>query len=208
MLYTSNLILLVGATEYGDFSPKKVTIYSTSQNIVLCSSWPFLEKIRIAKINKKRMLICERNFMHVYTTSDMKILQTLEIGYITLGKLVLSPNCDKNNFACYSSNDDEGVIKVFDTIYMNIKTTIRAHKSPVLRISINFNGDMLCSSSCKGTIIRVFNLPKGDKIITYKRGMSSAYIFCINFSLNSEKILITSDTGTLHIFDLKEDKEE
>jgi len=208
MLYTTNLILLVGATEFGDFSPKKVTIWSTSQNIVLCSSWPFLEKINIAKINKKRMIICERNLMHIYTTAEMKILHTMEIGYVSLGKLVLSSNSDKNNYACYSSNNDEGVVKVYDTIYLNVKTTIKAHKSPVLRMAINYNGDMLCTSSCKGTIIRVFNLPKGDKLITYKRGISSAYIFSMNFSLDSDKLLVTSDTGTLHIFDLKKDKEE
>lgn len=208
MLYTTNLILLVGATEFGDFSPKKVSIWSTSQNIVLCSSWPFAEKINIAKINKKRMIVCERNLMHIYTTTDMKILHTWEIGYISLGKLVLSPNSDKNSFACYSSNSDEGVVKVYDTMYMNVKTTIKAHKSPVLKMAINYNGDMLCTSSCKGTIIRVFNLPKGDKLITYKRGLASAYIFSINFSLDSDKLIVSSDTGTLHVFDLKKDKEE
>jgi autophagy-related protein 18 len=31
MLYTTNLILLVGLTEMGDLSPKKVTIWSTSK---------------------------------------------------------------------------------------------------------------------------------------------------------------------------------
>ena len=75
-------------------------------------------------------------------------------------------------------------------------------------MAINFNGDMLCTSSCKGTIIRVFNLPKGDKVITYKRVISSAYIFSMNFSLDSDKLLVTSDTGTLHIFDLRQDREE
>ena len=30
----------------------------------------------------------------------------------------------------------------------------------------------------------------------------------MNFSLNSEKLLVTSDRGTMHIFDLKSDKEE
>jgi len=49
-------------------------------------------------------------------------------------------------------------------------------------------------------------LPKGEKIITYKRGMSSAYIFCMNFSSEGEKLITTSDTGTMHIFDLKADK--
>ena len=49
MLYSTDLVLLVGLTETGDLSPKKVTIWSTSKNIVLCSSYPFSAKINIAK---------------------------------------------------------------------------------------------------------------------------------------------------------------
>ena len=79
MLNTTNLILLVGLTEMGDLSPKKVTIWSTSTNIVLCSSYPFSGKINIAKINKQRMVIGERNFLHIYSTNDMEILHTIDI---------------------------------------------------------------------------------------------------------------------------------
>lgn len=208
MLYTTNLILLVGLADFGDFSPRKVTIWSTSQNIVLCSSWPFLAKINIAKINKKRMIICERNFMHVYTTGDMKILHTIDIGNVSLGKLALSSNSEKNNFVCYSTSNDEGNVKIYDLLYMTLKNTVKAHKSPILKMTLNYKGDLMATCSCKGTIIRVFSLPKGDKIITYKRGMQSAYIFCLNFSFDDEKLISTSDTGTMHIYDLKQDSEE
>ncbi len=208
MLYTTNLILLVGLAEFGDFSPRKVTIWSTSQNIVLCSSWPFLSKINIAKINKKRMIIGERNFLHIYTTGDMKIMNTIDVGTVTLGKLVLSANSDKNNFVCFSSSNDEGMVKVYDLLYLSFKTSIKAHKSPILKMTLNYKGDMLATCSCKGTIIRVFSLPKGEKIVTYKRGISSAYIFCLNFSFENDKLITTSDTGTMHVFDLKPEGEE
>ena len=208
MLYTTNLILLVGLSEFGDFSPKKVTIWSTSQNAVLCSSFPFSSNINIAKINKLRMIIVERNFLHIYSTGDMKILHTVDVGTVTLGKLVLSPNSEKNNWVCFSSSSDEGVVKVYDTLFTSMKTHIKAHKSPILKMAINANGDMLSTSSCKGTIIRVFSLPKGEKVVTYKRGISSAYIFCLNFSFNNEKLITTSDTGTMHVFDMKQDSEE
>jgi WD40 repeat protein len=208
MLYTTNLILLVGLAEFGDFSPRKVTIWSTSQNIVLCSSWPFLSKINIAKINKKRMIIGERNFLHIYTTGDMKIMNTIDVGTVTLGKLVLSANSDKNNFVCFSSSNDEGMVKVYDLLYLSFKTSIKAHKSPILKMTLNYKGDMLATCSCKGTIIRVFSLPKGEKIITFKRGISSAYIFCLNFSFENDKLITTSDTGTMHVFDLKPEGEE
>ncbi len=208
MLYTTNLILLVGLADFGDFSPRKVTIWSTSQNIVLCSSWPFLSKINIAKINKKRMIIGERNFLHIYTTGDMKIMNTIDVGTVSLGKLVLSANSEKNNFVCFSSSNDEGMVKVYDLLYLSFKSSIKAHKSPILKMTLNYKGDMLATCSCKGTIIRVFSLPKGDKIITYKRGMTSAYIFCLNFSFENDKLITTSDTGTLHVFDLRSESEE
>lgn len=207
MLYTTNLVLLVGLAEFGDFSPRKVTIWSTSQNIVLCSSWPFLSKINIAKINKKRMIISERNFLHIYTTGDMKILHTIDVGTVNLGKLALSPNSDKNNFVCFSSSNDEGMVRVYDLLYLSFKTSIKAHKSPILKMAINYKGDMLATCSCKGTIIRVFSLPKGEKLITFKRGIASAYIFCLNFSFGDEKLIATSDTGTMHVFDIKSEEE-
>lgn len=207
MLYTTNLILLVGLNETGEFSPKKVTIWSTSTNSVLCSSWQFLSKINIVKINKKRMIICERNFMHVYSSKDMKILHTFDCGNIFLGKLVLTPNTDKHNIVCFSSNKDGGIIKVFDLMHLNYRANIKAHNSPVLKLNINFNGDLLVTCSCKGTSINVFSLPKGELVTSYKRGINSSYIFWLGFSLTQEKIIVTSDSGTINIFDLGRDRE-
>lgn len=201
MLYTTNLVFLVGLNDFGEFSPKKVTIWSTSTNSVLCSSWQFLSKINIVKINKKRMIICERNFMHVYSSKDMKILHTFDCGNIFLGKLVLSPNTDKNNIVCFSSNKDEGIVRVFDLMLLNYKSNIMAHKSPILRLAISYSGEYLATSSCKGTTINVFGLPRGERLATYKRGINSAYIFWLGFSMNNDKIITTSDTGTINIFD-------
>ena len=208
MLYKTNLVLLVGLTDFGDFSPKKVTIWTTSKHLVLCSSFPFTSKITVAKINKVRMIIGERNFLHIYSTGDMKVLHTFEISDISLGKLVLSGNSEKNVWLCFSTSKDEGVVKVYDTLYpTSVKTQIKAHKSPILKMCLNNEGDRLATCSCKGTIIRIFSLPKGDKMCTFKRGITSAFIFCLNFSGNSEKLISTSDTGMLHIFDIKEELE-
>lgn len=203
MLHTTNLILLVGHSDFGDFSPRKATIWSTIDNSIICSSWPFTEKIYLAKINKKRMIICERNFMHIYTTGDMKVLHTLDIGVTCPGRLVLSSNAEKNNFVCFSSSSDEGIISVYDLLYLSSKNLIKAHKSPISKLALNSRCDMVASCSAKGTIIRVFSVPKGEKLFTYKRGIANALIYCINFSNDSEKLITSSDTGTVHVFDLK-----
>jgi WD40 repeat protein len=152
------------------------------------------------------MIVGERNFLHIYSTGDMKVLHTFGIPDISLGKLVLSGNSEKNVWLCFSTSKDEGMVKVYDTLYpTSMKTQIKAHKSPILKMSLNYEGDRLATCSCKGTIIRIFSLPKGDKLCTFKRGISSAFIFCLNFSRNSEKLISTSDTGMLHVFDIKEE---
>jgi autophagy-related protein 18 len=204
MLHSSNLVLLVGDSDSGDFSPRKVTVWNTSLNSVICSFWPFASRISIVKINKKRMIICERTYLHIYTTGDMKILHTIDIGNVSLGRLILSHSSEKNNFLCYSSNEEEGIIKVYDLLSLAFKNSIKAHKSPVMKMTISANGELLATCSGKGTIIRVFSLPKGDKIFTFKRGLSSANIYSINFSKNCENLVISSDTGTMHIFDTKQ----
>lgn len=209
MLYKTNLVLLVGLTNFSnDFSPNKVTIWTTSKHLVLCTSFPFKSKISIAKINKVRMVIVESNRLHIYSTTDMKSLHTFDFLDISLGKLVLSGNSEKNIWVCYSTSKDEGMINVYDTLYpTSIITQIKAHKSPILKMCLNNEGDRLATCSCKGTIIRIFSLPKGEKICTFKRGISSAFIFCLNFSGNSEKLISTSDTGMIHIFDIKAELE-
>jgi WD40 repeat protein len=132
MLYKTNIVLLVGLTDNGDFSPRKVTIWSTSKNLVLCSSNPFTSKITVAKINKVRMIIGERNFLHIYSTGEMTALHAFEISDISLGKLILSANSERNVWLCFSTSKDEGEVQVYDTIYpKSIKVRIKAHKSPI-----------------------------------------------------------------------------
>jgi len=206
MFYKTDLILLVGLMEYGEFSPKKVTIWNTTKNVSLCSSLPFLSPIKIAKINKVRMIIVDYSFLYIYSTGDMKILYTINVKDITLGKLVLSPNSDKNVWLCFSSSTDGGEIQVYDTLYPStVKTRFQAHKSPIMKICLNKEGDRLATCSCKGTIIRIFSIPKGDKLCTFKRGISNAFIFYMNFSANSEDLICTSDAGMIYIFDIKEE---
>ena len=208
MLHNSNLVLLVGLRQYDDFSPKKINLYSTKKNKILYSSPTFSSDIIVAKINKIRMIIGEKNYLHIYSTGDMKILHIYEINNISLGKLILSNNINKNVWVCFSSSIDEGEVKIYDALYPStIKIQIKAHKSPILKLSLSDKGDRLATCSCKGTIIRIFSLPKGEKICTFKRGIKPAFIFSLNFSKNSDKLLISCDNGMIHLFDIEEEIE-
>ena len=209
MLHNSNIVLLVGLREYGQFSPKKLNLWTTKTNNVLYTSPSFSSDIIVAKINKIRMIIGEKNYLHIYSTGDMKILHIYEINNVSLGKLILSNNINKNVWVCFSSSLDEGEVKIYDALYPStIKIQIKAHKSPILKLSLSDKGDRLATCSCKGTIIRIFSLPNGEKICTFKRGIKPAFIFSLNFSKNSDKLLISCDSGSIHLFDIDEEIEK
>jgi len=203
MLHNSNIILLVGDSKCGDFSPRKVSIWSTSTNSLLCSTWSSANKIESAKINKKRMIIIDGIFMNIFNTQELTLLHKIEVGSIDPLKLVMSSNGEKNNYACIPK--DEGGIYIYDLNNLNLKCTFKAHKSEIQRLAINSRGDTLASCSSKGTIIRIFSIPSGEKLFTFKRGLSQAIIYYINFSVQTDKIILSSDTGTLHVFELKKE---
>jgi WD40 repeat protein len=208
MLHNSNVVLLVGLTEFGDLSPNKVVLWLTDKNISYKNSTNFQSKIIAVKINKCRMIIAERNYIHIFSTGEIRQIHTYEVNNICLGKLVLSNNVDKNVWLCFSTSTDEGEVKIYDTLYPSTKKIqIKAHKSPILKLSLSNKGDRLATCSCKGTIIRVFSLPDGEKICAFKRGINPAFIFSMNFSKEGDKLIISSDKGIINLFDIEEEIE-
>ena len=62
------------------------------------------------------------------------------------------------------------------------------------------------TASTKGTVIRVFNIPDGAKLFTFKRGMHSSHIYNLCFTNNDTMAVCTSDRGTVHIFRLSHEE--
>jgi len=81
---------------------------------------------------------------------------------------------------------------------------IRAHKSTLSCLAISPNGELVASASEQGTIIRIFNLESRQKIHEFRRGTDKAQIYSINFNKNCTKICVSSNKGTIHIFNLDE----
>ena len=209
MLHNSNIILLVGLTEFGKFSPNRIILWRTDKNAPFYYSSPFSSKIIVAKINKCRMIVAERNFIHIFSTGEINKLHSYEVSNICLGKLILSNNIDKNVWVCFSSSLDQGEVKIYDALYPSTKKIqIKAHKSPILKLSLSNKGDRLATCSCKGTIIRIFSLPNGEKICTFKRGISPALIFSLNFCKEGDKLLVSNDKGIINLFDIDEEIEK
>ena len=65
---------------------------------------------------------------------------------------------------------------------------------------------MLATASDKGTVVRVYSIPDGQKLWQFRRGSSNARIWSINFNLASTLLAVSSDSSTIHIYRLKSPK--
>ncbi|XP_045442233.1 WD repeat domain phosphoinositide-interacting protein 1 isoform X6 [Pipistrellus kuhlii] len=82
--------------------------------------------------------------------------------------------------------------------------TIAAHEGTLAAIAFNAAGSKLASASEKGTVIRVFSVPEGQKLYEFRRGMKRyVTISSLAFSMDSQFLCASSNTETVHIFKLE-----
>uniref|UniRef100_A0A8C4R7V0 WD repeat domain, phosphoinositide interacting 2 n=1 Tax=Eptatretus burgeri TaxID=7764 RepID=A0A8C4R7V0_EPTBU len=88
-------------------------------------------------------------------------------------------------------------------------TMIPAHDSPLAAMAFDATGTRLATASEKGTVIRVFTVPEGQKVFEFRRGVKRCVSICsLGFSLDSVFLCASSNTETVHIFKLESPKEK
>ncbi|CAG8443140.1 17872_t:CDS:10, partial [Acaulospora morrowiae] len=89
---------------------------------------------------------------------------------------------------------------------MTVMTTnvsiIPAHAGRLSCLSVNADGSKCASASEKGTLIRVFDTSSGKLLNELRRGVDRAEIYSIAFNQDSTRLCVSSDKGTVHIFNL------
>ena len=67
----------------------------------------------------------------------------------------------------------------------------------------------MATASEKGTVIRVFDANDGTKLHELRRGLKrTANINSLSFSIDSDYLICSSDTETVHIFKIGDDNQE
>lgn len=215
MLYSTPLVALV-------FSPRALRVLNTKRKTAICElSFPL--KILAVKMNRKRLAVVLTNQIFLYDMSNMKHLHTIDTSPNPHGLCALSPSSE-NDFLVYplpqkeapqtysqpahrppSSNalpPQTGEALVFDTERLEAVNVIKAHQSSLGCISVNSDGTMLATASEKGTVIRVFALPSGERLFHFRRGSLPAQILCMSFNTTSTLLCVSSSSETVHIFKL------
>ena len=212
MVETSQLLILVGQKESNNLSSKKLTLFDLGSKKVIYSLNPYNAEIKLVRLNKKRLIAYADKTIFIYNIQNMKLIHTIEFDEDIInaektfyqGQICLSPNSEKNNYLIYSFSQSHGLLKIYDALYLSYVNFIQAHKSPVFKISINSNGDLLASCSKSNGSIKIFKIPSGEKIFKFKRVYTSNTITGMNFNIfGSNKLVVSSSSSNIHIFDLE-----
>jgi WD40 repeat protein len=83
-----------------------------------------------------------------------------------------------------------------------VASIIPAHTTKIAALALSDTGEWLATASEKGTLIRIFECKSGKLMHELRRGMDEAYIYSIQFNLMATRIVVSSDKGTIHIFNL------
>ena len=122
-----------------------------------------MSKVLDLHINRKRLAVVLEDRIHLYDIGSMKLLHTIDTPANSAGVSALSADAERGCFLAYPSNSNTGEITVFDCVALRPLNIIKAHKTPVTRMTFNQSGDLLATASDK--VSRSALLRKGNTLI-------------------------------------------
>ncbi|EXV04734.1 WD40 domain protein [Metarhizium robertsii] len=215
MLFSTSLVALI-------LSPRHLIIQNTKRASVICEL-TFPSAVLAVRLNRKRLAVILEEEIYLYDISNMSLLHTITTSPNPSAICALSPSSE-NCFIAYplpkprEDSDSRrpahappqstyvsptsGEVLVFDTLTLKAVNVIEAHRSPLSCICLNSDGTLLATASETGTIIRVFSIPRGQKLYQFRRGTYPSTIYSMSFNLSSTLLCVSSTSDTVHIFRL------
>ncbi|KAK3371564.1 WD40-repeat-containing domain protein [Lasiosphaeria ovina] len=215
MLFSTSLVALI-------LSPRHLIIQNTKACSVICEL-TFPSAVLAVRLNRKRLAVVLEEEIYLYDIANMSLLYTIATSPNPTAICALSPSSE-NCFIAYplpKPREDQnerrpahapplsmfvpptsGEVLIFDTVTLKAVNVIEAHRSPLCCIALNSEGTLLATASETGTIIRVFSVPRGQKLFQFRRGTYPSTIYSMSFNLSSTLLCVSSTSDTVHIFRL------
>ncbi|XP_041829532.1 WD repeat domain phosphoinositide-interacting protein 1-like isoform X1 [Melanotaenia boesemani] len=198
-LFSSSLVVVVSLS-----MPRRMNVYHFKKGTEICN-YSYSNNILSVRLNRQRLVVCLEESIYIHNIRDMKLLKTLLNTPVNpSGLCALSVN-HSNSYLAYPGSATIGEITVYDANNLSTLTLIQAHDSPLAALTFNASGTKLASASEKGTVIRVFSVPEGQRLFEFRRGMKRyVSISSLSFSADAQFLCASSNTETVHIFKLEQ----
>ncbi|KAF3012062.1 hypothetical protein G7054_g7661 [Neopestalotiopsis clavispora] len=219
MLFSTSLVALI-------LSPRHLIIQNTKRASVICEL-TFPSAVLAVRLNRKRLAVVLEDEIYLYDIQNMSLLTSIPTSPNPGAIAALSPSSE-NCYLAYplpKPREDggpsdrrpahappaslytpvtSGDVLIYDTLTLKAVNVIEAHKSPLSCVALNHEGNLLATASETGTIIRVFSVPRGQKLFQFRRGTYPSTISSMSFNATSSLLCVSSTTDTIHIFRLQQ----
>lgn len=199
MLFNSNIIALVGGGKNPMYSPNKVIIWDDKQN-KRYGELSFRSEVKAVKLKRDKVIVVLEFKVYIYNLADFKVIDHI---LTTANPKGLCAVCSGTNNVLVTMGIQKGHVRV-ELYDMKKYTIIPAHQSTLVGFALNVEGTRLATVSETGTLIRIFDTYTGTCVQEMRRGANPANINSICFDFKTEWLATSSDTGTIHIFSLKD----
>lgn len=161
----------------------------------------FRTSVKAVKLRKDRIAVAVEHKTFVYNLEDLRHVYSQDTAPNPEGLLALSPSPDSAVLALPGMSMGQVRVQKLDT---QRTLMIAAHSSPLSAITLSSTGKVLATASEKGTVIRTFSTADGSKLREFRRGSDPAIIYSLALSKGDQPdwLAVTSDKGTLHVFDI------
>eukprot|EP00759_Apiculatamorpha_spiralis_P000644 PhF_6_TR10246/c0_g1_i1/m.15888/K17908/WIPI, ATG18; autophagy-related protein 18 len=215
LIGSSKLVVLVPAvkeTGATGSSPRQLILYDTHScqslsDFVLDTQNGILN----VEVNDHRLVVVTETELHVLELPSMIPVQYVKTapnprGVASLSGLTSSASGKQVCYLAFPTklkSDEDAVLvhDVLDRSTTQVTVLVRPHKTAVTALKFSSDGSKLATASAKGTVIRVWLMPTGIPLHSFRRGNSQATIYTMSFGGEDNTLLaVSSNSGTVHVF--------
>ncbi|XP_024960359.1 autophagy-related protein 18b [Cynara cardunculus var. scolymus] len=201
MLFSSSLLVIVGAGEQASLSPRRLCLFNTKTGIPL-RELNFLTSILAVCVNRKRLIVVLQGKTFIYDINSLVILDTIDTVPNLKGLCAFSP-CLDGCFLALPASTTNGSVLVYNVMDLHSHCEIDAHRSPLAAMVFSSNGMYIATASEQGTIIRVHSVSDATKSYSFRRGTYPSTVYSLSFGPSTglpDILLATSSSGSVHAF--------
>ncbi|KAK4273447.1 hypothetical protein QN277_021847 [Acacia crassicarpa] len=201
MLFRCNILAFVGGGADPIYPSNKVMIWDDHQSRCI-GELSFRSEVKGVRLRRDRIVVVLVHKIFVYNFADLKLLHQIETTANPKGLCEVSHVSGTMVLVCPGLQ--KGQVRVEH--YASKRTKfIMAHDSRIACFALTQDGRLLATASSKGTLVRIFNTLDGSLLQEVRRGADRAEIYSLAFSATAQCLAVSSDKGTVHVFNLKVD---
>ncbi|KAF5803232.1 putative transcription factor WD40-like family [Helianthus annuus] len=201
MLFRCNILALVGGGPNPHYPINKVMIWDDHQSRCI-GELSFRSEVKSVRLRRDRIVVILLQKIYVYNFADLKLLQQIDTFVNPKGLCEVSHVAGAMVLVCLGLQKGQIRLEHYGSKQTKF---VMAHDSRIVCLALTHDGSLLATASSKGTLVRVFNTLDGSLVQEVRRGADRADIYSLAFSKTAERLAVSSDRGTVHVFNLKVD---